>query len=225
MGRDLNAPFSQIANTVANLEAADLLLSSGPYMTEVMYGGAFGVTEGVVELGTPRVDRQFGRTADLVLYAPTWQEASYTAAVDDTDALAERIAALASVGNVALRVHGKIAARAAADPRLRPYLIEGDTNELLGRTRVLISDYSSVAFDYLATGSHVLFFTPDPYPRGVYLTDSELPGPRTDSLDQLVAWAAEPPTVDVDPMRARFVPNEDGKATARVVEHLLALGV
>jgi CDP-glycerol glycerophosphotransferase (TagB/SpsB family) len=222
MGRDVDAPYSQIANTIANLQAADVLLSSCDYMTATMYEGAFGVTDGVVTLGTPRVDRQFGLEQDLVLYAPTWQEASYTQALDDTDALAARMAALSSAGPVGLRVHSKLAARAAADPRLQPYLVAGDTNELLGRARVLITDYSSVAFDYLATGAHVLFYTPEEYPRGVYLTDAQLPGPRTSSLDELVGWVSSPPPSDITTMRDRFVPHEDGHATARVVQRLLA---
>jgi CDP-glycerol glycerophosphotransferase len=187
-----------------------------------MYTGAYGVTDPVVEVGTPRVDRQFGHEQDLVLYAPTWQEASYTQAADDTDLLAERMAVLAQAGPVSLRVHGKIAARAYADPRLRPYLIDGDTNDLLGRARVLITDYSSVAFDYLATGSHVLFLTGDPYPRGVYLSDAELPGPSTSSLEEIVGWIADPPPVDLSAARRRFVPHEDGRATQRVVEMLLS---
>ncbi len=222
MGRDVDAPFSQIANTIANLQAADLLLSSGDYMTSTMYEGAYGVSEGVVTLGTPRVDQQFGHAQDLVLYAPTWQEASYTQPADDTDALAHRMAALAETGPVALRVHSKLAAKAAADPRLQPYLVQGDTNELLGRARVLITDYSSVAFDYLATGAHVLFYTPEDYPRGVYLSDAELPGPRTSSLAELVLWVPSPPQMDLRAMRERFVPFEDGKATQRVVERLLS---
>lgn len=222
MGHDVDAPYSHIANTIANLQAANILLSSGDYMTTTMYSGAFGVTDGIVTLGTPRVDRQFGRRQDLVLYAPTWQEASHTEAADDTDALAERMAVLARYGPVVLRVHSKLAARAAADARLRPYLIEGDTNELLGRARVLITDYSSVAFDFLATGAHVLFYTPQDYPRGVYLTDAELPGPRTSSLEQLADWVSNPPLLDLAAARQRFVPFEDGKATARVVERLLA---
>ena len=222
MGRDVAGPYSHIANTVANFEAADLLLSSGDYMTSVMYSGAFGISRSVVETGTPRVDQQFGQVQDLVLYAPTWQEASYTQAVTDTDALVQRMAALAQAGPVGLRVHGKIAAAVAADPRLRPYLVAGDTNELLGRSRVVITDYSSVAFDALATGAQVLFFTPDPYPRGVYLADADLPGPRTDSLSRLVDWIAEPPARDSDALRRRFTPFEDGKATQRVVELLLS---
>ncbi len=222
MGRDADGPYSQIANTVSNFQAADMLLSSSPYMTSVMYAGAYGITDSVLELGTPRVDRQFGQEQDLVLYAPTWTQASHTEAVADTEVLASRMAALAQVGPVALRVHGKIAAQAAADDRLRPFLVEGDTNVLLGRARVLITDHSSVAFDYLATGCHVLFYTPDPYPRGVYLTDAELPGPRTSSLAELAQWVVDPPPVDIAAMRRRFVPDEDGKATQRVVESLLS---
>lgn len=222
MGRDIDAPYREIANTIDNLQAADIVLSSGEYMTRTMFDGAYGVTAGVVETGTPRVDCQFGGKPELILYAPTWQEASYTQAADDTEDLVTRMQALSEVAPVALRVHSKVVARVAADPRLAPFLVEGDTNDLLGRSRVLITDYSSVAFDFLATGSHVLFYTPTPYPRGVYLTDDELPGPRTDSLEQLVAWVADPPPTDIAAMRRRFVPNEDGKATQRVVELLLS---
>lgn len=222
MGRDADAP---IANTVANFQAADLLLSSSEYMTETMYARAFGLdTARVVELGTPRVDRQFGAgEQDLVLYAPTWQEASYTEAIDDTEALVMRMQAIARVvERPVLRVHSKLAARAAADARLRPYLVEGDTNALLGRARLVITDYSSVAFDAIATGATVLFFTPVEYPRGVYLDDSELPGPRTGSLAQLQEWLRDPPRVELAPFVQRFCPHEDGHAAQRAVRRLLA---
>lgn len=224
MGRDVGAPYSQIANTVANLQAADLLLSSGAYMTTTMYEGAYGVdTATVAEIGTPRVDRQFGAgSQDLVVYAPTWQEASYTEAVDDTESLVTRMAAIArTVERPVLRVHSKLADRAAADPRLQPYLRQEDTNVLLGRARIVITDFSSVAFDALATDACVLFFTPDPYPRGVYLRDDELPGPRTSSLAQLQEWLRNPPDVDTGALRTRFCPHEDGRATQRVVQRLL----
>lgn len=222
MGRDADAPNE---NTIANFDAADILLSSSEYMTRTMYAGAYGIdTSSVVELGTPRVDRQFGATSqDLVLYAPTWQEATYTEAVDDTEALVLRMQAIARVvERPVLRVHSKLAARAAADARLRPYLVEEDTNTLLGRARVVITDFSSVAFDAIATGSSVLFFTPDDYSRGVYLRDDELPGPRTSSLAELQEWLRDPPAVDLAPFVRRFCPHEDGLATQRVVRRLLA---
>ena len=233
MGRDAGAPFSQIANTVANFEAADVLLSGSPYMTSTMYAQAYGVdTAHVVEVGSPRIDVQFvpGDDPDLVLYAPTWQEASYTRAVDDLDEVAARMAAIAEAVprglRPVLRVHGKLAAQAARDPRLMPYLIapEVGTNALLARCRTVITDFSSVAFDFLATGTRLMFFTPMDYPRGVYLSDDDLPGPRTDDLSALQQWLSDGPPaapVTVESARARFCPQEDGKATARVVERLL----
>lgn len=233
MGRDVEAPYSQMANTVANFEAADLLLSGSPYMTSTMYQGAYGVGTGnVMELGSPRIDVQFvpGDEPDLVLYAPTWQEASYTRAADDLDEVATRIAAIAEAAPVGtravLRVHGKLAARAAKDTRLTPYLISPEvvTNAVLARCHTVITDFSSVAFDFLATGTRIAFFTPMDYPRGVYLPDDELPGPRTGDLQTLQQWLSDalpPGPVPAAQARARFCPQEDGKATARVVDRLL----
>jgi CDP-glycerol glycerophosphotransferase (TagB/SpsB family) len=234
MGRDVDAPYSQIANTVANFGAADVLLSSGAWMTDTMYAGAFGVsTDHVAELGSPRVDVQFTGVADApgsVLYAPTWQEVSYTRARDDLDDVAARMAAIAEATpqplRPVLRVHSKLARQAAADPRLAAFLAPPDvsTNRLLADCHTLITDFSSVAFDYLATGSQVLFFTPMDYPRGVYLPDAELPGARTDDLATLQHWvagAAPPAPVDLQDARRRFCPHEDGGAARRVVDRML----
>lgn len=233
MGRDIGTPYAQIANTVHNFEVADVLLSSGPYMTATMYAGAYAVaTERVLEIGSPRVDVQFppGPDADLVLYAPTWQEASYRQAVNDLDEVAARMTAIAAAVRPGLRpvlrVHGKLAVQAARDPRLQPFLVapEVTTNTLLRRCHTLITDFSSVAFDFLATGSQVLFFTPMDYPRGVYLADDQWPGPRTDDLATLQGWLSGGPPPAPLPLadaRARYCPREDGRATFRAVAAMI----
>lgn len=232
MGRDVDAAYSEIVNTVDNLRSADVLLSSSQYMTDTMYVGAYDVgSHHVVRLGTPRIDEQFPQTGgkDLVLYAPTWQEASYTQAADDVDALVARMDALQEAvdGQLILRVHSKVAARAASDSRLAGFLAPADesTNSLLARTRTLVTDFSSVAFDALASDVQVLFFTPENYPRGTYLSDDELPGPRTSSLPELRQWlAGSAPVAPVPPelSKQRFCGDEDGHASRRVVELLLA---
>ena len=64
-----------------------------------------------------------------------------------------------------------------------------DTNELLAITDVLISDYSSIFYDYLVTDKPVLFYIPDidEYKnyRGLYLSPDQLPGPCLTKVDQI----------------------------------------
>ena len=64
-----------------------------------------------------------------------------------------------------------------------------DTNELLRATDVLISDYSSIYFDYLVSKKPILFFIPDlaEYKnyRGLYFGIDKLPGPVAETYEQL----------------------------------------
>ena len=64
-----------------------------------------------------------------------------------------------------------------------------DTNELLAITDILISDYSSIFYDYLATDKPVIFYIPDleEYKnyRGLYIEPEELPGPCLTNLSEV----------------------------------------
>lgn len=56
-------------------------------------------------------------------------------------------------------------------------------------TDVLISDYSSIFYDFLATGKPVVFYIPDleEYKnyRGLYLASEQLPGPCLTNIDEI----------------------------------------
>ena len=64
-----------------------------------------------------------------------------------------------------------------------------DANEILSVTDVLISDYSSIFFDYLNTGKPVVFYIPDAGSfeeyRGVYASLENLPGPTAATLEEV----------------------------------------
>ena len=66
-----------------------------------------------------------------------------------------------------------------------------DTNELLSVVDLLITDYSSIFFDYLVTDRPILFYIwdYDDYleERGMYLSDDELPGPTLFTIDEVAA--------------------------------------
>lgn len=249
MGRDVAGIDAVVlADTESNLRQADFVLSQSPYMTDVMYRGAYGLprTERILELGYPRVDAQFDQRQRsnaveqlaaaglgaagrrVVLYAPTWRQASDTEAVDDTATMAavmRGLRAAAPEAAVLLRVHDKALPFVTAAPELRDCLAPTTvaTNVLLGLADTLITDYSSVFFDFLATGSEVLFYAPDraDYDRGLYLCDDELPGPVTGVLDELLTWVSDGAPrggwTDAEVARRRFCPDDDGAATGRVL--------
>jgi CDP-glycerol glycerophosphotransferase len=263
MGYDEPSAIASTRNVVRNFLQADYLLSSSPYMTETMYASAYrlrNVYRGkIIEEGQPRIDRQWldgaARHAvkdrlraagvaitdedHLVLMAPTWQGSSFIDPVDDALGLGARVEELTALlppgHRVLLKVHQQVYAGASAHASLRPFLVPNDlpTNELLGITDAMVSDYSSIFFDFLATGRPIVFFTPDreryATERGLYFGPEELPGPSTRTVPDLARILSAIGTgADDDPLvthaaayRAavsRFVPMDDGAASERIVD-------
>ncbi|MFT4220519.1 MAG: glycosyltransferase [Microbacterium sp.] len=257
MGFDMPNGAVESANTIRNFLAADILLSQSATMTDQMYRDAYrlgGIHSGrVLEVGYPRVDRQrpsdqqradalrrlaadipgIGERA-LVMYAPTWRGDSFQNPRDDADKLVTDVAELQErLGDeflVVLKTHQVVHRLAAGDPRFAGRLVSNDlpTNLLLALTDVLVTDYSSIFFDYLATGGPIAFYTPavDDYEsgRGLYRPPSELPGPvvsdvaaLAEQIGGLVAgddeWAARR-----EQWRAQYTPDDDGGASSRVLD-------
>jgi CDP-glycerol glycerophosphotransferase len=107
-----------------------------------------------------------------------------------------------------------------------------DINDLLGLTDVLITDYSSVMFDFAPTGRPMLFFTYDleqyrDQLRGFYFDfEAAAPGPLLATSERVVEALA-----DIDAVAAgygpahrefiaRFCPLDDGKASARACDRI-----
>ncbi len=65
-----------------------------------------------------------------------------------------------------------------------------DTNEILSVTDVLISDYSSIFYDFMLTGKPILFYVPDAENfedyRGLYFGFDKLPDRQCLPLRSLV---------------------------------------
>ncbi|MFC7647891.1 CDP-glycerol glycerophosphotransferase family protein [Streptosporangium lutulentum] len=96
---------------------------------------------------------------------------------------------------------------------------------------VLITDYSSVMFDFAVTGRPILFFTHDlqrySAKRGLYFDlAAEAPGPllatsaevveALRTIDEVAAAHAE----RYERFQRTYTPRDDGKATARIVDHV-----
>ena len=259
MGYDSNEGAFGARNILRNFVQADYLVSPNAFTTDVMYRSAYkldGIFEGkIVEQGYPRVDAQFASSfkkeetlaalaeagfnasdKKVVLYAPTWKGSSFQKPDNEAHQLLVRMRVMEeALGNTyafALKVHQQVYKYALELPELKKYLVPNEipTNDVLALSEILITDYSSIFFDFLASEKPIIFFTPDRAvyhgERGVYLDD--LPGPSLQELDALVETLAEIGTgTDSDiqeSYRERrqeahdlYCGIEDGKSTERLV--------
>jgi len=110
-----------------------------------------------------------------------------------------------------------------------------DVNDLYVISDVLVTDYSSVFFDFANLMRPTVFYMPDleEYSstiRGLYLGLDELPGPvahTTTALIDALRAAERPSAADLEGrerFRERFAPLDDGHASERVIQRMLAEG-
>ncbi|MBR6493434.1 MAG: CDP-glycerol glycerophosphotransferase family protein [Paludibacteraceae bacterium] len=111
---------------------------------------------------------------------------------------------------------------------VKPKAFTSRLYSLLGATDYLITDYSSVSFDYDILNRPMAFVINDikqytDY-RGFYGEDIEnqLPGPIINSIDELEAFIAHPEQYKVETGN-RFNDHKDAKVCSRVAEELLRL--
>lgn len=196
--------------------------------------------------GYPRVDMMLAADAErrkmlrsalgiddglpIVLYAPTWRGALATPTFDAVQ-LVETLAALRCSGaNVVFSGHHMVEGRVDLG-QLGVFVLPAsiDTTEFLSVVDVLVTDYSSVLFDFLPTRKPIVLYAYDidayRKERGLYFPATELPVALCHTCEGLAealrsalhSNAAHPGlehAIDV------FCPFEDGLATARVVDFL-----
>jgi CDP-glycerol glycerophosphotransferase (TagB/SpsB family) len=169
----------------------------------------------------------------VLLYAPTWRD-DRTEMVDfvDPEELAQRADAV-------VLVRGHTRTLAAGRDRVGARVIDvtgfPETSQLLLAADALITDYSSVMFDFSVTGKPMFFLVPDlehyrGQLRGFYFDlESRAPGPLVHTQEELVEALADPGRADAysekyAAWRAQFNRRDDGLAAERVVARILDQG-
>lgn len=220
LGYDMPNPNEGVANTIRNFLMADYLLSANEFMTK-MYLDSYklrGVYEGkIIEEGYPRNDLTIKTSSEyminklkncgvkldpnkkVIMYAPTWKGSNFAKPVINIEEFLNIIHAIESGINTEeyqffIKPHQQVYKYLKNDPRVKDKFIPAtiDANELMSVVDILISDYSSIFFDFLVTKKPILFYIPDlkEYTgyRGFYLPIEEIPGPRTDDINEIVQW-------------------------------------
>lgn len=227
--------------------AWDFLLAANEFSAGTL-AGAFRYTGPVLRVGYPRNDRlvtasqqerQAIRTRlgveeheRLLLYGPTWRASHRTA-----------LGQFAPVNHFApegglpdgwrLAFRGHSHTHGAHVPAIAGGALDvtryPDVTDLLIAADVLLTDYSSLMFDFTITGRPVLFLAPDlgdyKGSRGFYFDfEAESPGPILTTAGQVVAALADLPSVVAQyreryaSWRERFNAWEDGQAASAVVD-------
>jgi len=233
----------------------DLLLSPNPFSTPILRR-AFQFPGEIAETGYPRNDVLCGADADqvaarvraalgipagkrVIMYAPTWRDNQYYASgryrFDFRLDLEQAYQRLGQDHVILLRGHHQMADDVPAGTR--PGFVINVTDypdiaELFLATDAVITDYSSVMFDFAPTGRPILFFTYDLEEyrdelRGFYFDlQAEAPGPLLATSAEVVEAIADLDIVAAgyreayQRFAARFCPLDDGKAAARACDRI-----
>ena len=235
-------------------EQWDYLVSPSPWATPILRS-AFRFDGEILETGYPRNDiffspdrdaiaertrRRLGLPEDkkVVLYAPTWRDDKYyTRGKHKLDLHLDLRRMYDKLGDdhvLLVRRHPRVvdSVPIVGEGFVHDVSLYPEIMELFLLTDVLITDYSSMMFDFANTGRPMLFFTYDLESyrdnlRGFYFDFEETaPGPLLTESDQVIDSLLN---IDEVADRGRtayrsfveqFCPLDDGHAAARVVDRV-----
>lgn len=219
LGYDMPNGQVESSNVVRNFIQTDYMISASTFLTDI-YKHAYkldGIYQGkIIEEGYPRLDllvsssretmfqklKSCGVEADInkkvILFAPTWRGKSFAHASTDVDfyfEFKEKIEKQIDTSKyqILIKVHQRVY-ELAHEKLTEPFFIPSslDANEVLSIADILVSDFSSIYIDYLATGRPILFYIPDideySVDRGLYQSPDCLPGPCSKNLDDIAQW-------------------------------------
>jgi len=191
--------------------------------------------EGTAERARSDVRARYGIPDDrrIILYAPTFRGESIGMAAAgpmlDLDLMRDELGA---DHTLLLRLHPFIKDAVDISPASASFAIDAsdhpDINTLLAASDVLITDYSSVIFEYALFGRPMLFFAPDldayEGERGFYFDyRSGVPGPVLDTTEEIVdeLRSGSVDLARIEAFRDWAWDVADGHATERFVDRIV----
>lgn len=251
LGRDIdNNHLTKSYLDTMDREASywDYLISPSPFCTEI-FPGAFNYRGKIIETGYPRNDRlsktdsaarqnireKIGvsdPSETVVMYAPTWRDYNRSATgnwqsvnfMNENIELPEGFTMIYRGHTNTHAVHKNEVAGRAIDVTMYP-----DVTELYLAADIMITDFSSVMFDYTVTGKPIMFLAPDleryRAERGFYFDfEDTAPGPILNTEQEVLQTLGRIDQVSklyekrYRAWQQKFNGLEDGNSAARVVD-------
>lgn len=248
LGKKIKSEAHAIGNTQKNFLAADYLLYPNEFTMEHMVEDYMLSNIGKSKIwlaGYPRntvffdtksreqVREKYGLAGKKVYaFLPTWRgvigKVSGDAQVQQLERyLAELDAALPEDYILYVKLHtvsnGELSAEEYSHIRLFPE--DCETYEFLNATDGLITDYSSVFFDYAVSRRKIILFTYDEEEyeasRGFYFPLSELPFPQAKTAEELLRYMKEEKQYDDTEFLATYCAYERPDVSASICRKLL----
>lgn len=216
LGFDINNKTSTNIGFIRDFYQSDYMISANSFLTKVyqnsyklknLYNGK------IIEEGYPRVDNitsdknyvinklikdnvYIDKTKKIILYAPTWKGTSFTDPVNDIDKMIlfkKTIEKKIDIQKyqILIKPHNSLLHFIEQNYKMDYIIpISSDANEILSITDILISDYSSIFYDFLKTKKPILFYITDADEyldyRGTYHSLDELPTPYTNDINVII---------------------------------------
>lgn len=252
LGKDIKNPFQDHANVARNFLQATHIISQNRYTSEILldrYDVKNMFSGKIAETGYPRVDLSLNLNIDkkqsiahslgikldkpIVLYAPTWRGTSESKSFDRDKLKKDLVYLTDRKYQIVFKGH-HLAESLLSDISLPNIIIASkivDTNELLAITDVLITDYSSILFDFLLLDKPIISYIYDfdsyKEERGMYFEKSDILGEVCDNIQQVkqaieVLHSPLKSNIEVHQVE-KYAPYDDGSASERAVNFMFDL--
>lgn len=248
LGRDIKTGVFEHANTARNFVQANILIFPNEFTRNVQinhYDVSNLITAKSVVTGYPRNDVLVESNPEIkknlteklgldfnkpiAFYAPTWRGGQGTEHFD-VDKLVSDLQKLSkSEYQIVFRGHSH-SQKYLANVSLPVVVPPNDISsyDLMQISDILITDYSSIGIDFLATGRTTIWYCYDmdqyDSERGLYLSAEQFPGKIVFTIEDLIKYLDSPESKEPYKLvgsQKQFVEFEDGKASERAVELLL----
>ena len=241
MGRKAESDPDESGNVTKNFICADYLLYPNEYTrrhmvedymienlsgAEILYCGYPRNTAFFNEESSKGIRETEGLTDKKVyVYMPTWRknagDAFQNLLTEIDQKLSEQEVIYAKMHPLADSAVNYVTLK-----HIRRFPDRYETYEFLNAADCLITDYSSVMFDFAVTGRRTVLFTFDEAEylkeRGMYLTLDELPFERADNPDDLLALLRSEYAEDtLDQFREEYCAYDSGDAAKKLLEKFL----
>ena len=244
LGRSSHDEMHRIGNLQRNFRIADFILYPSEYMKEHMLEDYMldNISDNQIMLtGYPRnvvffekpnqkiIEAEGLEGKEVIAYLPTWRGNLNDASGED-----EIIAYLRQMDDslnssqlcyVNLHPYLKGSIDFSQFKNLRTIPFQYETYDFLNCCDTLITDYSSVFFDFATSGKKIVLFAYDEEEyfrdRGVYFDFKELPFTKVRTVDELMTAVKEPIRYDDTEFLKKFCPYEGGDVAKKICEQIV----